>query len=297
MQASLAAAGPLVLALLTALAIDRLTARRGLAPPGFSAPEGAGAGARWLSAGRRALAFGVLAGVLWIGVFSPLGHIGDPPEIDPSQLSVAQLFLLHFLFALALGIWYLAGFGPFAGRLRSQLGLRVRGVGRELALGLGVGLVAWFVVLSALVAIGVVIWMVAGEEALAREPPALIPWVAALPVWARIAVSCSAGGVEELFFRGFLQPRVGIALSTGLFVLAHASYEQPLMLVGITLLSLVFAFLVRWRQSIWAAAAAHAAFDAIQLLVVIPRLMEFLGPGEGSPVAPIAALAWRGVAG
>ncbi len=234
--------------------------------------------------------------MLWIGVFSPLGRIGEAPEIDPAQLSISQLFLLHVLFAVALGIWYLAGFGPFAGRLQSQFGLRARRIGQELLLGAGVGLVAWLVVLSALVAIGVLIWLVAGEEALAREPPALIPWVASLPIWVRIAVSCSAGGVEELFFRGFLQPRVGIALSTGFFVLAHASYEQPLMLVGITLLSLVFAFLVRWRQSIWAAVAAHAAFDAIQLLVVIPRLMEFLG-GEGSPAAPIVGLAWRSLAG
>jgi hypothetical protein len=62
-------------------------------------------------------------------------------------------------------------------------------------------------------------------------------------------VSLSAGFVEEIFFRGFLQPRVGIALSTAFFVLAHVSYGQPLMLVGIALLSLIFGFLVRWRQT------------------------------------------------
>jgi membrane protease YdiL (CAAX protease family) len=82
--------------------------------------------------------------------------------------------------------------------------------------------------------------------------------------------------VEEAFFRGFLQPRAGIALSTGLFVLAHAGYEQPLMLVGITLLSLLFAFLVRWRQNIWPAVVAHAVFDAVQLLIVVPTALEFV---------------------
>ena len=32
--------------------------------------------------------------------------------------------------------------------------------------------------------------------------------------------------------------------------------------------------LVRWRQNIWAAMTAHAVFDAIQLLFVIPQAME-----------------------
>jgi membrane protease YdiL (CAAX protease family) len=89
----------------------------------------------------------------------------------------------------------------------------------------------------------------------------------------------SAGVVEEVFFRGFLQPRVGIAASSALFALAHLSYEQPLMLLGILLLSVLFALLTRWRQSVWAAIAAHAVFDAIQLLVLIPWAMKMIGEG------------------
>jgi len=49
------------------------------------------------------------------------------------------------------------------------------------------------------------------------------------------------------------------------------------MLMGIALLSLVFAALTAWRQSIWAAATAHATFDGVQLLFLIPlarRLLE-----------------------
>jgi membrane protease YdiL (CAAX protease family) len=114
----------------------------------------------------------------------------------------------------------------------------------------------------------------------------MVAWVAALPLVVRLGISLSAGVVEELFFRGFLQPRVGIALSTFAFVLAHLSYEQPLMLVGISMLSLIFAFLVRWRQSIWAAIAAHTVFDSVQLAFVIPRLLDLLEPGA-SGAAPI----------
>ena len=51
------------------------------------------------------------------------------------------------------------------------------------------------------------------------------------------------------------------------------------MLLGVTLLSLIYGGLVYWRQNIWAAIAAHTLFDAVQLLVVIPAALRVL-PGE-----------------
>ena len=138
-------------------------------------------------------------------------------------------------------------------------------------------------VLVVLILVGSAVYLLGGEEALPQSPPPVVVWIAALPLAVRLAVSLSAGVVEEVFFRGFLQPRIGIGLSTGAFVLAHLSYEQQLMLVGITLLSLIFAALVRWRQSIWAAIAAHTAFDSVQLVFVIPQLLDFLQPGAPGP--------------
>ena len=120
--------------------------------------------------------------------------------------------------------------------------------------------------------------------------PPMIGWVVALPIAVRIALSLSAGVVEETFFRGFLQPRVGIALSTFLFVLAHLSYEQPFLLIGVFLLSLLFAGLVRWRQNIWAAMVAHSVFDGIQLLIVIPAALELMDSPATGPIAQ--TLAW-----
>ena len=283
-------AGPLGLALVAAWFVDRSTLRRGLQPPGFSSPSGRlGIG----PALRRTLALSVLAVVLWLGVFAPLGLIGVERSL-PVEIETVQLFQLHAFFVVALLVWYVAGFAG-AGRepgetlatswLR-QFGLRRPGAARELALGAGIGLGAWLCVLVTLLLVGSLIYLLAGEDALPQDPPPVVALVAALPFAVRAAISLSAGVVEELFFRGFLQPRVGVGLSTGAFVLAHLSYEQPLMLVGITLLSFIFAALVRWRQSIWAAIAAHTVFDAVQLLFVIPRLLDFLQPG-GSGAAPI----------
>jgi membrane protease YdiL (CAAX protease family) len=117
-----------------------------------------------------------------------------------------------------------------------------------------------------------------------------VPFIAGLPVGVRILISLSAGVVEEGFFRGFLQPRIGIPLSTAFFALAHLSYGQPFMLIGITLLSLIYAFLVRWRQNLWPAMAAHALFDGVQLLVVVPAAMRFLEGGAGKAAALLPLL-------
>lgn len=287
--------GPLVLAVLASWFLDRSIAKRGLTPPGFVAPpEDPGAlGPSF----RRALAMAAIAFVFFIGIFAPLGLLGLEPATE-IEIRVPQLFQLHILFVFALGIWYVLGFGPrsagdaasrpgLADAWRSQFGLRKGGVLRELALGAGLGLAAWVAVLVVLVLVGSLVYLVGGEEALPESPPAAVVWIAALPLGVRFAVSLSAGVVEELFFRGFLQPRVGIGLSTGAFVLAHLSYEQPMMLVGITLLSIIFAAMVQWRQSIWAAIAAHAVFDGVQLLFVIPQLLDLLEPAA-SGLPPVS---------
>ena len=158
----------------------------------------------------------------------------------------------------------------------AHLGFRTPAPGREIAFGLGAGLAIWLVVLIVLLGIAGVMVALGGERFLPKQAPAVIPWIAGLPVGIRILLSLSAGVVEETFFRGLLQPRVGIALSTGCFVLAHASYGQPFMLVGVALLSLIYAFLVRSRQNLWPAIAAHALFDGVQLLVVIPAALRFV---------------------
>ncbi len=268
--------GPLLLGALAAVAFDRLCAARGLLPPGFAVP--------W----RHAVATAVLAGILWLGVFAPLGTLGLEIEQDLSGLTVPRLFLLHGLLVATLVAWFLLGYAGAAagaapgaaGLLRqfaAQFGFRAERPLRELGLGLALGVGAWAAVLGALLVVVLVVVALGGEDALPKAPPAMIPWVAALPVAVRVLISLSAGFVEETFFRGFLQPRAGIFLSTACFALAHAAYGQPLMLVGITLLSLVYAGLVRWRRNVWVAAAAHALFDGVQLLVIIPAALELVG--------------------
>ena len=291
-------AAPALLALATTVAFDRATRNKGLDPPGFQADDPAVSNLWSLGSARRVLALSLLCGVLWVGVFLPLGSAGLDQEIDVEALTVPQLFLLHGLLVFTVVVWYGLGFAGGAHRQRgraatwqAQLGLRAPSVWREIGLGLVAGVGAWLTVVAVLILVGLTIWWMGGEELLPRQPPDLIPWMVALPIGVKLLISLSAGVVEEVFFRGLLQPRIGLLASTALFVLAHASYEQPMMLLGILVLSVIYGVLAQWRQNIWPAIAAHFLFDAVQLLVVIPKALEML-PDEGEGVLVPVAWAW-----
>lgn len=301
--------GPLLLAVVAALWVDREMERRGALAPRFRdevAPD---------ARVRRALALVVVAAILWAGAFAALGAIGEPPP-DLSDLTIPRLFLLHGLLVVALAAWYVLGYlpptpgaaagqsptpPPLVGEPRrgagvlDAYGLRAVSPVRELAIGAAVGLAIWMLVLLVLLLLAGLVTLLGGREALPDQPPTVVLWIGGLPVWARIAVALSAGVVEETFFRGFLQPRVGIALSTILFALAHLGYGQPFMLVGVTLLSLFYAELARRRRSVWAPIAAHALFDLVQLLIVVPFVARGLERGDPLETLAILAERWLGL--
>ena len=317
--------GPAAAALLATWAFDWLCRRKGLMPPGFRRP--------WRRAAASALVFfilwfGIFAPLGEIGLAEQkldLSSISTPRLfLLHGMLSAVVLGWMVLGFAAlprkaartaadlasplpaapegAVASGELPQETPpevderprpcFWRQIAVQLGLVAPNVSREVLIGLLLGICAWGVVLLALLAAALAIYAIGGEKALPK-PSAIVPWIASLPVLVRLMVSLSAGFVEEIFFRGFLQPRIGIALSSGFFVMAHLSYGQPFMLLGITLLSLIYAFLVRWRQTIWPAIAAHALFDGVQLLVIIPMAMRLMGtsPGAKPALAPVAALA------
>jgi membrane protease YdiL (CAAX protease family) len=263
----LRAIAPVLLALGAVVWFDRRCRRRGLDPPGFREPA------------RRVAGLGALALALAVAVFFPLARIGVAAEpVDYSTVPVWQLFLVHAVLVAALAGWWAAGWGGGARapgqRAAQQLGLSTRSIGSELGLGLVFGIGAWFAVLATVVLVALGLAAAGGGDLLPKEPPAAIPWLAGLPLALRLGLAVSAGVVEEVFFRGLLQPRVGLAASTAMFALAHLAYDQPFLLVGVTLLSVLYGLLVRWRQNLWAAITAHFLFDAIQLAIVIPAVLQ-----------------------
>lgn len=299
--------GPWVLALAAAYGLHAATARKRLLPPGFAI------------AWRRMLAGLLVAGFFWLAVFSPLGLLGLPAKPEITHIEGPELFVLHALMAVTVVGWFLLGFAglpraravsfepasfeppsvepaadgaplaveplgfapepSLARQLAAQFGLAAPSVGRELGLGLILGVGAWLFALGAILIVALALYRLMGEGALPKQVPAMVPMIAGLPVLLRLLVSLSAGFFEELFFRGFLQPRIGILLSTVLFTLGHLSYGQPFLLVGVTVLSLLLGLIVKWRQNIWPAVVAHALFDAVQLLVLVPIALRNLPHG------------------
>lgn len=265
---------PLIAALAVAWAIDRVTQRSRFRPPGFDLP------------GRRVTMGALLAGIFYFGTFLPVAWASRQISFDPQTVAYGELFLLHGFLVAGLGAWFVLGYsgsGEPAGRqLLRQCGLSPPQPLRELLFGLAVGPLLWLGVILAMAALAALLLGSGASGWLPEEISPMITYMAALPVAVRFALSLSAGVVEEAFFRGFLQRRLGILASSGLFVVAHVSYGQPLMLVGIALLSLSFAFLTRWRGNVLPAAVAHTLFDAVQLFWLIPsQLVPAGSPAVG----------------
>jgi membrane protease YdiL (CAAX protease family) len=90
-----------------------------------------------------------------------------------------------------------------------------------------------------------------------------------IPLWVLLALS--AGFVEELVFRGYLQrqfaallrsPWLGVAAQAVLFGVTHG-YQGALPVLRITVFGLIFGLAARGRRSLVPGMVAHAAVDVI----------------------------------
>ncbi|MEO8416613.1 MAG: type II CAAX endopeptidase family protein [Ginsengibacter sp.] len=88
----------------------------------------------------------------------------------------------------------------------------------------------------------------------------------------------TAGVVEELIFRGYLQPRLeiisnspslAIILSSLLFGLLHYSYGTLFNVIGPVFIGLVFALYYRKYKNITVLIVCHFLWDAISLLILV----------------------------
>lgn len=87
-----------------------------------------------------------------------------------------------------------------------------------------------------------------------------------------LTVGLAAGIGEEVLFRGALQPRFGILLTTLLFTFAHAQYSLSPALIGIFIVGCGLG-VVRNRINTTAAVLVHAGFNFLQVIAV-----TYLGP-------------------
>jgi len=92
-----------------------------------------------------------------------------------------------------------------------------------------------------------------------------VPLVILIPLFSSIS--------EEIFFRGFLQPKlmdlttplIGITITSILFGFAHLAYQNPLQIIIPFFIGLIFGFLLIKTKNILAPISAHYIFNFIQL--------------------------------
>ncbi|MGD9762482.1 MAG: lysostaphin resistance A-like protein [Candidatus Binatia bacterium] len=227
------------------------------------------------TAARRIAALVLLWGILSVAVFHPVVSPGAAAQVDPDGLPFAALFAGHVLLAGFLAAWWrLAYPEPLRRFLRLETASSA-----DVGFGVRIGLLGWGVALmtGAAAALGLQAIGYApggGEEAMAVPP--LLLWLADLSVERKLAVVAVAMTVEEAFFRGFLQPRIGWIPASVLFALAHAGYGLPTLLASVLALSLVIGWAFRRTGSLLPCIVAHGVFDAIQIFVVMPLAIEHL---------------------
>jgi membrane protease YdiL (CAAX protease family) len=83
-----------------------------------------------------------------------------------------------------------------------------------------------------------------------------------------IAIGVSAGVGEELFFRGALQPKFGVVLTSLCFALLHTNYGVSFVTLGVFGMGVIFGFM-RLRYGTVAAMITHALVNFIAVLAQI----------------------------
>jgi membrane protease YdiL (CAAX protease family) len=228
----------------------------------------------------RTAALALLAAVLLLTVAIPFAVGLAAAEPDARKLSFVSLFFVHAVLAGFLVIYYvLSGHRSVAEFFRLRSARPVS----DLAAGVFIGAAGWLLTIL-LAALFIGLWYLlrgvppgSGAASGSRVSP-MVVWLVSQPVALKLAIVTSAMFVEELFFRSFLQTRVGPLAATLMFTAAHGVYGQPLVLVGILVISAVLSAAFALYRNVLPCIVAHGVFDAIQIFVAIPLYLKAL-PG------------------
>ena len=228
-------------------------------------------GRRW----RQTVAAFLLIAILAVAVFFPVTSFGEAEEIDLELLWFPSLFLGHLVLGAFLLAWWWLRHDV---RLGAFLHLSPAHVWDKVRHGLSVGCGGWLVtVMVTSVAAGAA--AATGRMSPPSEAPPIVVWLVELPLVYRLIIVVVAMTVEEAFFRGFLQPRVGLVVSSVMFALSHFSYGLPFMIVGVFTISLVIGRTFERSGDLLPCIIAHGVFDAVQLLIVLPWAVRIWGTG------------------
>lgn len=176
--------------------------------------------------------------------------------LDSPALIWANGIILLVGLALPPLVWVLAFYQGGVKAWAHALFLRFTDAGKIALFSLlGVGAAVVMLILAVLVTVLLQQVGYDPENPVVEGMAAIMTWP--LVFW--IALSAAIG--EELFFRGFLQPRIGIVASAVLFGLLHMSYGVPLQVFIPLLFGFLLSFLVVYTRSLVPAMVAHFCYN------------------------------------
>lgn len=221
---------------------------------------------------RRLVALALFVGILALAVFLPVASYGEIGGLHVEDLSVTMLLSGHIVLAVFLAAWWMLRGDVSAAQF---LYLSSNDLGGKLRQGLATGCSGWVITILVMIT---AVTLVGGRQGPvdAAEVPDVMPWIAKLPFLSKLAIVLTAMTIEEAFFRGFLQPRVGLLPSSLMFALGHFSYGMPFMIVGVLTISLVIGRAFAQSRDLLPCMVAHGVFDAVQIFVMLPYAVEML---------------------
>jgi uncharacterized protein len=191
----------------------------------------------------------------------------DAQPLDPATMALA-LIINTLMFVGVPFLWVaIMYYGDSWRAIQHRLLLRTDSPGKDIAIGLGVGFLGLGITIVVTLIFEALGWMT--ENPVVEQMGPQLTWALVFFIPVMAAVS------EEVFFRGFLQPRIGMVGANVLFGFVHISYQTPLQVIVPMMLGFLFSWTMLRRRSLLPAIVGHFIFNFVALSLV--KLSHDLG--------------------
>ncbi|MEW5955279.1 MAG: CPBP family intramembrane glutamic endopeptidase [Candidatus Micrarchaeota archaeon] len=97
----------------------------------------------------------------------------------------------------------------------------------------------------------------------------IVDFILQQPGWALALAVTVVPLAEETFFRGYLQKKIGVVLSSAAFAGLHYGYGSIAEIIAAFSVSIVFGQWVRKNNALLPVIVAHAAYNAVSIAVAL----------------------------
>ncbi len=214
------------------------------------------------------------AAAFFIAYVAALYYAGLKRGVGASLATAAAMLVLQFaymtigviagtvaavLIFLPLPFYYYGSKGLSIEDVKKALGFGDARAGRALLFGIGAYMLA--IIISLMLGAALALAGIGDSAKIAQK-------IGSLPIevlFFAVAVSPIA---EEVFFRGFLQQKIGLVPASVLFALAHISYFSVSEIAGALAIGLLLGIIFKYTKSIYPVIIAHALYNLTSIILI-----------------------------